>query len=80
MDTIRRQDAVNFMREYRYTNISSEKIISMIPSAEKTGKWIDHQLDRWVYAKCSECGSVHDVRSNYCPSCGARMIPREKCE
>ena len=47
---------------------------------EKTGEWIDHQLDRWIYAKCSKCGSVHNVRSNYCPSCGARMIPREKCE
>ena len=55
-------------------------ILERQPSAEKTGDWIDHQLDRWIYAKCSKCGSVHNVRSNYCPSCGARMIPREKCE
>ena len=37
------------------------------------GEWIDYQQGRWVYAQCSECGTVHDVRSNYCPSCGARM-------
>lgn len=37
------------------------------------GKWIDHQEGRWIYAKCSECGTVHDVKSNFCPSCGADM-------
>jgi rubrerythrin len=37
------------------------------------GKWIDHQEDRWIYAKCSECGTVHDVKSNFCPNCGADM-------
>ena len=25
------------------------------------GMWIDHQEGRWIYAKCSECGTVHDV-------------------
>lgn len=36
-------------------------------------RWIDHQEGRWIYAKCSECGTVHDVKSNFCPSCGAWM-------
>ena len=40
----------------------------------KTGRWIDHKRDKWIYARCSECGSVHDVRSNFCPNCGARMV------
>lgn len=39
----------------------------------KTGHWIDHQMDRWIYAKCSECKTIHDVKSNYCPNCGADM-------
>lgn len=39
------------------------------------GKWIDHQEGRWIYAKCSECGTVHDVKSNFCPNCGAWMLP-----
>ena len=37
------------------------------------GKWIDHQEGRWIYVKCSECGTVHDVKSNFCPNCGAAM-------
>jgi len=37
------------------------------------GKWIGHQEGRWIYAKCSECGTVHDVKSNFCPNCGAKM-------
>ena len=38
-----------------------------------SGKWMKHQEGRWIYAKCSECGSVHDTQSNYCPSCGCLM-------
>lgn len=38
------------------------------------GKWLDHQIGQWIYAKCSECNTVHDVRSKYCPECGARMV------
>lgn len=48
-----------------------------IPAADvrpvKRGKWIDYQQGQWIYAKCSECETVHDVRSNFCPSCGADM-------
>lgn len=39
----------------------------------RRGKRIDYQQGRWVYAKCSECETVHDVRSNFCPNCGADM-------
>ena len=48
-----------------------------IPAADvrpvRSGKWIGHQEGRWIYAKCSECGTVHDVRSNFCPNCGCAM-------
>ena len=40
MDLIERQNAINFMREYRHTNVSAETIMKMIPSAEKIGEWI----------------------------------------
>lgn len=53
------------------------KKLRSIPSADVRpvvrGKWIDHQEGRWIYAKCSECGTVHDVKSNFCPNCGADM-------
>lgn len=41
--------------------------------AEKLGEWLDHQNGIWIYAKCSKCESVHDVKSKYCPTCGAKM-------
>ena len=44
------------------------------------GRWIDEQIGRWIYAKCSLCNTVHDVRSNYCPSCGAKMAEVEDAE
>ena len=51
--------------------------VAAIPAADvrpvKRGKWIDHQEGCWIYAKCSECETVHDVRSNFCPNCGADM-------
>ena len=37
------------------------------------GRWLEHREDRWIYAKCSVCNSVHDTKTNYCPACGARM-------
>ena len=40
---------------------------------QRRGTWIDHQQGRWIYARCSECDKVHDVKTNYCPNCGARM-------
>jgi hypothetical protein len=44
-----------------------------VTPAEKVGHWIDRQEDRWIYAKCSECETIHDTRTNYCPHCGAKM-------
>ncbi len=40
---------------------------------EELGEWLDHQNGIWIYAKCSKCESVHDVKSKYCPTCGAKM-------
>ncbi len=40
----------------------------------KAGKWI--YAFNYVF-KCSECGFYNDVRSKYCPDCGARMVNHE---
>lgn len=40
---------------------------------QKMGHWINYQKNIWIYAQCSECGTVHDTQTNYCPNCGAKM-------
>ena len=47
--------------------------IELLEQESKTGHWINHQDGRWIYAKCSECETVHDTQTNYCPNCGAKM-------
>lgn len=79
-DYISREAVVEFIRSYRCSTdvaIHMEQHLNEIPAADvrpvKRGKWLDHQQWQWVYAKCSECETVHDVRSNFCPNCGADM-------
>ena len=50
-----------------------KRIAELEAHMPKEGEWIDEQRGRWIYAKCNLCGKVQDVRSNYCPNCGARM-------
>lgn len=61
----------------RYGTQAIEYVIDQQPTVEaepiRRGQWIDEQKGRWIYAKCSLCNTVHDVRSNYCPTCGAMM-------
>lgn len=47
--------------------------IKALEQEPKTGHWIEHQEGRWIYAKCSNCGTVHDTQTNYCPTCGFAM-------
>ena len=60
-----------------HDGITLQSIIDKMPTVDaepvKHGHWIDEQKGRWIYAKCSLCNTVHDVRSNYCPTCGAKM-------
>jgi hypothetical protein len=69
-----------------FTDIAENRLstwISEIPSVQpkpKTGHWIDHQEDKWIYAQCSECETVHDTRTNYCPNCGCRMVEPQESE
>ena len=69
--------------EYPHIN-DMDDIIECIKYADsvqpKTGHWIDHQEDKWIYAQCSECETVHDTRTNYCPKCGHRMVEPQESE
>ena len=35
--------------------------------------WQEVQKDRWIYAYCPICDTLHNVKSNYCPECGTYM-------
>lgn len=52
---------------------ADKRIAELEAKIPKDGEWIDDQRGRWIYAKCNLCGKVQDVRSNYCPNCGAKM-------
>ena len=52
---------------------ADKRIADLEARLPKEGEWIDEQRGRWIYAKCNLCGKVQDVRSNYCPNCGAKM-------
>jgi ribosomal protein S27E len=43
---------------------------------QKKGRWKDHVQDGWIYVKCPECNAVQDVKSNFCPNCGADLRER----
>ena len=51
-----------------------EDIMSDIPTADVApvvhGRWEPYRKN---LGKCSECGEVVQIRSNYCPNCGAKM-------
>lgn len=77
MDLIDREQAINAVdigNLHRGIVDALQNIISELPSAEKTGKWLDTTKEigfpKWT---CSACGG--DGRGDYmfCPWCGARM-------
>lgn len=79
-DAISRQAVLEIIRkchceEWVKADIGAPiEALQSVNPAENVGHWIDHQEDRWIYAKCSECETVHDTRTNYCPNCGSRMM------
>ena len=62
-------------------------VIGMLEQEPKTGEWIEQNDDYFDWYECSECGygsegemqysSEYDVRTNYCPNCGADMRGEE---
>ncbi|MBQ1294657.1 MAG: hypothetical protein IIY21_11500 [Clostridiales bacterium] len=71
-----REEAIEKLKNFADHCYPNEEFLMAIKALEqepKTGHWIDHQEGRWIYAKCSECETVHDTRTNYCPNCGCHM-------
>ena len=36
-------------------------------------KWEEKQMERWIYAYCPICRTIHNVKANYCSNCGTYM-------
>lgn len=83
-DLIERQAVIDALNEVinkdRYIRVvdAVASILDVPTPKPKKGKWTDEQQDRWIYAKCSECLTIHDVKTNYCPNCGADMRGEEE--
>ena len=87
-DAISRQAAVDaferFIHElgikdepYNYGEMAlSAKNVPSVNPQPKTGHWID------VFGgcKCSECDCLEGWYSNYCPTCGIKMVEPQKGE
>ncbi len=64
--------------KHHTATISVYILDDLVAEVNRAGYWVDEKEGRWIYAACSECGTVHDTRTNFCPSCGARMIESEE--
>lgn len=61
-------------KEVTLNAIVFDSIISELNRyADNKGEWLPRPDRKFIYAQCSECGEIHDVASNYCPSCGCEM-------
>lgn len=67
-----REDANYYLKSSGFSDEQIETVAKAY-AEPKTGHWIAHQEGQWIYAKCSECNSIHDVKTNYCPDCGRQM-------
>ena len=84
-DLIKRQDAINAVNTALFPKINTakeaEKVLKALPSAQKTGHWINRSLnilypewERYICSSCGKCSNNYD----YCPHCGARMELEEE--
>lgn len=49
-----------------------------LPSAQKTGKWIQAEDITTEYAVCTNCKGHGEFYMDYCWHCGARMVGEEE--
>lgn len=70
-DYIKREDALNALREYPVTKLKTA--IRRLPSADaapiRHGRWDFDMSGAW----CSVCGEYSEGEYHYCPNCGAKM-------
>ena len=78
-DYIKREDALNALREYPVTKLKTA--IRQLPSADVTpvkhGRWVykDEPIFGNPYGRyyCDLCEYGMADKENYCPNCGAKM-------
>lgn len=61
--------------EYNMARRHMMELLAVLPAADvverKKGKWLDMQF--FPDGECSVCHRTSEVRTNYCPYCGADM-------
>lgn len=50
--------------------------INALEQESHIGKWIVHPNGIFAHLVCDKClsNAPYDIRTNYCPNCGARML------
>ena len=74
-DCISRQAAIDALDKDPMGGLNYNRILNTLPSAQKTGHWIDKTRGDQKNSECSECHTlfrvlIHDYP--YCPCCGSR--------
>ena len=72
-----KQEVLKVIREMPYIGLGEKEALldavkGLPPVEPNKGHWDMVRQDRWIYAKCSECGKVSDAPTPYCGYCGAR--------
>lgn len=79
-----REEQITFIDKWLETPLLSNQAEEVLMTAKqalkerKEGKWERHYIrpgvyaDLWFHATC--CGGVMSFITDYCPSCGAKMI------
>lgn len=85
-DLISRQAAINtaFTMRCRCDTNDIDDYANMILAALEVLPTIEPKCGKWISnspftGNCSECGGSGNLKDNYCPNCGAKMI-EEECE
>ena len=63
-------------------NIVEDLCIRDLPSVtptERIGHWTNRYNEVFKYY-CDKCGTGSDLRTNYCPNCGCRMVEPQESE
>lgn len=70
------QEAIKILKDTLYDERTPNNYIQAVRMGrealenQKTGHWENDEVDGWF--KCSNCGSLSSIDTNYCPNCGQK--------